>query len=231
MQGHPFAAVKAYPQRADRARDLDPRQLRLRRAGRGASSACPTATPGSSATAKAASGRSISTSAPIGRARAIRRRRRPLRLGAGRAAPWRRRSTTSPRACSPASTATAASWARWLSPDDAAKVLQSADQERIAKIRRDSFAGTGPEVMARIVELKERVGVDEMAVVTWTHDEAVRRTKLHRARKSVLIHRTGTSRSAHQFMSGPGGPRSNDSILPKTTLVRSNSPKRPGRRC
>ena len=29
--------------------------------------------------------------------------------------------------------------------------------------------------MARIVELKERVGVDEMAVVTWTHDEAVRR--------------------------------------------------------
>jgi len=60
------------------------------------------------------------------------------------------------------------------SPDDAAKVLQSADQERIAKIRRDSFAGTGPEVMARIVELKERVGVDEMAVVTWTHDEAVR---------------------------------------------------------
>ena len=29
--------------------------------------------------------------------------------------------------------------------------------------------------MARIVELKERVGVDEMAVVTWTHDEEVRR--------------------------------------------------------
>jgi hypothetical protein len=29
--------------------------------------------------------------------------------------------------------------------------------------------------MARIVELKDRVGVDEMAVVTWTHDEAVRR--------------------------------------------------------
>jgi alkanesulfonate monooxygenase SsuD/methylene tetrahydromethanopterin reductase-like flavin-dependent oxidoreductase (luciferase family) len=60
-------------------------------------------------------------------------------------------------------------------PDDAAKVLQSADQDYIAKIRRDSFAGTGPEVMARIVELKERVGVDEMAVVTWTYDEAIRR--------------------------------------------------------
>jgi hypothetical protein len=29
--------------------------------------------------------------------------------------------------------------------------------------------------MDRIVELKDRVGVDEMAVVTWTWDEAVRR--------------------------------------------------------
>ena len=33
----------------------------------------------------------------------------------------------------------------------------------------------GPEVAARIEELKDRVGVDEMAVVTWTHDEEVRR--------------------------------------------------------
>ena len=49
------------------------------------------------------------------------------------------------------------------------------DQERIAKFRRDTFTGTGPDVMARIVDLKEQVGVDEMAVVTWTHDEEVRR--------------------------------------------------------
>jgi len=62
-----------------------------------------------------------------------------------------------------------------LSPDDAAEQLKSHDQLRIEKIRRDSFVGTGPEVMARIVELKERVGVDEMAVVTWCHDEEARR--------------------------------------------------------
>jgi len=62
-----------------------------------------------------------------------------------------------------------------LAPDDAAKMLRSADPERIARIRRDSFAGTGPQVMDRIVELKDRVGVDEMAVVTWTWDEDVRR--------------------------------------------------------
>jgi hypothetical protein len=29
--------------------------------------------------------------------------------------------------------------------------------------------------MNRIVELKDRVGVDEMAVVTWTYDEDARR--------------------------------------------------------
>jgi alkanesulfonate monooxygenase SsuD/methylene tetrahydromethanopterin reductase-like flavin-dependent oxidoreductase (luciferase family) len=42
-------------------------------------------------------------------------------------------------------------------------------------MRRDTFAGTGAEVAERIVELKERVGVDEMAIVTWTYDEGVRR--------------------------------------------------------
>ncbi len=62
-----------------------------------------------------------------------------------------------------------------ISPEEAAKELAGHDQERIAKFRRNTFAGTGPEVMARIVELKERVGVDEMAIVTWTHDEDVRR--------------------------------------------------------
>ena len=62
-----------------------------------------------------------------------------------------------------------------LSVEDAAEALKAEDQARIERIRRDSFAGTGPEVMARIVELKERVGVDEMAVVTWTHSEDARR--------------------------------------------------------
>jgi len=62
-----------------------------------------------------------------------------------------------------------------VSPEEAAKELEPHDQERIAKFRRNTFAGTGPEVMARIVELKDRVGVDEMAVVTWTYDEEVRR--------------------------------------------------------
>jgi luciferase family oxidoreductase group 1 len=64
-----------------------------------------------------------------------------------------------------------------LIPPDvaAAAALEPYEQAKMERLRKDSFVGTGPEVMARIVELKERVGVDEMAVVTWTYDEAVRR--------------------------------------------------------
>jgi alkanesulfonate monooxygenase SsuD/methylene tetrahydromethanopterin reductase-like flavin-dependent oxidoreductase (luciferase family) len=63
-----------------------------------------------------------------------------------------------------------------VAPDVAAKAaLVPHEQAKMEQLRKDSFVGTGAEVMARIVELKDRVGVDEMAVVTWTHDEAVRR--------------------------------------------------------
>ncbi|MGE0578974.1 hypothetical protein, partial [Reyranella sp.] len=60
-------------------------------------------------------------------------------------------------------------------PDTAAEALKAYDQGRVERFRRESFVGTGPQVAARIEELKNRVGVDEMAVVTWTYDEEVRR--------------------------------------------------------
>jgi luciferase family oxidoreductase group 1 len=60
-------------------------------------------------------------------------------------------------------------------PEVAAKALAAYDQGRVERFRQDSFVGTGTEVAARIEELKNRVGVDEMAIVTWTHDEEVRR--------------------------------------------------------
>ena len=62
-----------------------------------------------------------------------------------------------------------------VSPDEAARLLTPHDQARIERLRKDSFVGPGPEVMSRIEDLKTRVGVDEMAVVTWTYDEEVRR--------------------------------------------------------
>ena len=63
-----------------------------------------------------------------------------------------------------------------VSPDVAlAATLAPYEQARLEQFRKDSFVGTGPEVAGRIRELKEQVGVDEMAVVTWTYDEQVRR--------------------------------------------------------
>ena len=64
-----------------------------------------------------------------------------------------------------------------VAPDvAAATTLSPHEQAKMEQLRKDSFVGTGPDVMARIVDLKDRVGVDEMAVVTWTHDEEVRRS-------------------------------------------------------
>jgi len=63
-----------------------------------------------------------------------------------------------------------------LPPDEAAQApLADFERAKMDQFRKDSFVGTGPEVAARITALKEHVGVDEMAVVTWTHDEQVRR--------------------------------------------------------
>jgi len=57
----------------------------------------------------------------------------------------------------------------------AAEPLTVHEQARMEQFRKDSFVGTGPEVAARIRDLATEVGVQEMAVVTWTHDEDVRR--------------------------------------------------------
>jgi len=61
-------------------------------------------------------------------------------------------------------------------PEVAARKLKDEGAEALAeRYRRDAFVGTGAEVAGRIRRLAEEVGVEEMAVVTWTHDEAVRR--------------------------------------------------------
>ena len=70
-------------------------------------------------------------------------------------------------------------------PEVAAKGLKAFDPGRVERFRQDSFVGTGPEVAARIEELKNRVGVDEMAVGTWTHDEAVRRASYTHLAKAM----------------------------------------------
>ena len=80
------------------------------------------------------------------------------------------------------------------SPEDAAAGLKAYDQGRVERFRKESFVGTGPEVVNRIEELRTRVGVDEMAVVTWTYDEDVRRASYTELAKAAgFMPRAGLS--------------------------------------
>jgi len=64
-----------------------------------------------------------------------------------------------------------------LEPPEAALAYPytEAEQARMAEYRARAFVGTGAQVIERIAELAQRLHVDEMAVVTWATDEAVRR--------------------------------------------------------
>jgi luciferase family oxidoreductase group 1 len=57
----------------------------------------------------------------------------------------------------------------------AAHVTSDAEAARIADMRRINFVGTGTQVAERIADLSRQHGVQEIAVVTWAYDEAVRR--------------------------------------------------------
>ena len=49
-----------------------------------------------------------------------------------------------------------------------------AERARMDGYRRAAFIGTGAEVYARIADLAQRTGASEMAIVSWTYDEAAR---------------------------------------------------------
>ena len=56
----------------------------------------------------------------------------------------------------------------------AAYDYSDADKARMAEFRRAALVGTGPVVAERIRDLADRTRATEMAIVTWTYDEAVR---------------------------------------------------------
>ncbi len=61
-------------------------------------------------------------------------------------------------------------------PDDVlATPFNAAEENRIQSMLRDAFVGEGPDVAAKIEALGKSLSVDEIAIVTWSHDEAVRR--------------------------------------------------------
>jgi len=57
----------------------------------------------------------------------------------------------------------------------AAHPYSEEEKARIDGYRQNSFVGTAAHVAARIDELAKRLDVQEMVVVTWAHDEAARR--------------------------------------------------------
>ena len=65
-----------------------------------------------------------------------------------------------------------------LEPPAVASAYPYSDLEKdaIERQRREAFVGTGAQVAERIDALARRLDVDEMAVVTWAYDEAVRHT-------------------------------------------------------
>lgn len=53
--------------------------------------------------------------------------------------------------------------------------FNAAEENRVKAMLRDGFVGEGADVAARIQALGGALGVDEIAIVTWAHDEAIRR--------------------------------------------------------
>lgn len=62
------------------------------------------------------------------------------------------------------------------SPENALKeTLTDGEKARAERMRREAYVGTAPQVAQRIRSLAKDLGVQEIAIVTWTYDEAVRR--------------------------------------------------------
>ena len=69
----------------------------------------------------------------------------------------------------------------------------------MAEMQREAYVGTAADVVERIAALARRLEVQEMAVVTWTYDEAARRKSyelLARAAGLVARHEDAAGRPA-----------------------------------
>jgi luciferase family oxidoreductase group 1 len=76
----------------------------------------------------------------------------------------------------------------------AAHPYTEAERARIDRMCTESFVGTGPRVAEQITELASRLDVQEMAVVTWAYDEAVRHTSYRLLAEAMGLERGQTLR-------------------------------------
>jgi luciferase family oxidoreductase group 1 len=60
-----------------------------------------------------------------------------------------------------------------LAPDEADRDYSAAELPRLNALRKNAFVGTGAQVAGQLRALGEALGIDEIAVITWSHDAAV----------------------------------------------------------
>jgi luciferase family oxidoreductase group 1 len=62
-----------------------------------------------------------------------------------------------------------------------------AEAARITQFRESAFVGTGAQVAGRIADLAKQLDIQEMAIVTWAYDEAVRHRSYQLLAEAILL--------------------------------------------
>jgi luciferase family oxidoreductase group 1 len=62
-----------------------------------------------------------------------------------------------------------------LPPDEAGRAYSPAEQPQLEQLRRNALVGSGPQVAEKLRALAQSLQVDELVIITWAHDPAVRR--------------------------------------------------------
>lgn len=93
-----------------------------------------------------------------------------------------------------------------LPPEVAARNYSASEAAYAQALRHDALVGTGEQVLTRLNALAESLGIDEVVVITWTHDPAAQR------RSYELLAQANASRTrGHQIQ---GAAASSASVAP-----------------
>jgi alkanesulfonate monooxygenase SsuD/methylene tetrahydromethanopterin reductase-like flavin-dependent oxidoreductase (luciferase family) len=57
-----------------------------------------------------------------------------------------------------------------LPPDQAERDYSPAEQLDLAQLKANALVGSGPQVANKLRALAQRMDIDEIVVITWTHD-------------------------------------------------------------
>lgn len=60
-------------------------------------------------------------------------------------------------------------------PDEAVREYTLSEQHALETLRANAFVGTGAQVASKLRALSQRLEVDELALITWTHDSQAQR--------------------------------------------------------